>query len=105
MPHILQDSNDVKSYVCHFCHFVLCNWSDSNHPIYKSTLESGINVPLGLLTFRIKFYKISTLLLTTVHTVNSKVKILQNFSEYMNFTLGKTQIFFFWNSYEVADAG
>ena len=36
-----------------------------------------------------KFCKIFTLLLTTVHTVKSKVKISQNFvafSEYMNFT-------------------
>ena len=36
-----------------------------------------------------KFCKIFTLLLTAVHTVKSKVKILQNFvafSEYMNFT-------------------
>ena len=36
-----------------------------------------------------KFCKIFTLLLTTVHTVKSKVKILQNFvafSEYMNFS-------------------
>ena len=35
-----------------------------------------------------KFCKISTLLPTTVHTVKSKVEILQNivaFSEYMNF--------------------
>ena len=35
-----------------------------------------------------KFCEIFTLLLTTVHTVKSKVKILQNcvaFSEYMNF--------------------
>ena len=35
-----------------------------------------------------KFCEISTLLLTTVHTVKSKVEILQNFvafSEYMNF--------------------
>ena len=35
-----------------------------------------------------KFTKIFTLLLTTVHTVKSKVKILQNvvaFSEFMNF--------------------
>ena len=35
-----------------------------------------------------KFREISTLLLTTVHTVKSKVEILQNFvafSEYMNF--------------------
>jgi hypothetical protein len=37
-----------------------------------------------------KFCKIFTLLLTTVHTVKSKVKISQNFvafSEYKNFTL------------------
>ena len=37
-----------------------------------------------------KFCKIFTLLLTTVHTVNSKVKISQNFvafSEYMNFNI------------------
>ena len=36
-----------------------------------------------------KFCEIFTLLLTTVHTVKSKVKISQNFvafSEYMNFT-------------------
>ena len=36
-----------------------------------------------------KFCEIFTLLLTTVHTVKSKVKILQSFvafSEYMNFT-------------------
>ena len=35
-----------------------------------------------------KFCEIFTLLLTTIHTVKSKVKILQNlvaFSEYMNF--------------------
>ena len=35
-----------------------------------------------------KFFEISTLLLTTVHTVKSKVKISQNFeafSKYMNF--------------------
>ena len=35
-----------------------------------------------------KFYEIFTLLLTTIHIVKSKVKILQNFvtfSEYMNF--------------------
>ena len=35
-----------------------------------------------------KFYEISTLLLTTVHTVKCKVKISKNFlgfSEYMNF--------------------
>ena len=38
-----------------------------------------------------KFYEISTLLLTTVHTVKSKVEISQNFvafSEYMNFIKG-----------------
>ena len=37
-----------------------------------------------------KFYEISTLLLTTVHTVKCKVEISQNFvafSEYMNFTV------------------
>ena len=44
-----------------------------------------------------KFSEISTLLLTTVHTVKSKVEILQNFvafSEYMNFTYtyGWTQL-------------
>ena len=36
-----------------------------------------------------KFYEIFTLLLTTVHTVKSKMKISQNFvafSEYKNFT-------------------
>ena len=36
-----------------------------------------------------KFCEISTILLTTVHTVKSKVEILQNFvafSEYMNFS-------------------
>ena len=39
-----------------------------------------------------KFWEIFTLLLTTVYTVKSKVKILQNyvaFSEYMNFTKPK----------------
>ena len=37
-----------------------------------------------------EFCEISTLLLTTVHTVKSKMEISQNFvafSEYMNFTL------------------
>ena len=36
-----------------------------------------------------KFWEIFTLILTTVHTVKSKMKISQNFvafSEYMNFT-------------------
>ena len=39
-----------------------------------------------------KFREISTLLLTTVHTVKSKVEISQNFvafSKYMNFIIGK----------------
>ena len=39
-----------------------------------------------------KFCKISTLLLTTVHTVKSKVEISENFvafSEYMNFNTKK----------------
>ena len=38
------------------------------------------------------FWEISTLLLTTVHTVKTKVEILQNFvafSEYMNFNKGE----------------
>ena len=39
-----------------------------------------------------KFCEIFTLILTTVHTVKSKMKISQNFvafSEYMNFTINK----------------
>ena len=57
-----------------------------------------------------KFYKISTLLLTRVHTVKSKVKLSQNFaafSEYMIIDMDYIIDFFFidtdieegrWNS-------
>ena len=46
-----------------------------------------------------KFCEIFTLLLTTVHTVKSKVKLSQNFvafSEYMNFTNLFTQCTYFF---------
>ena len=46
-----------------------------------------------------KFCEISTLLLTTVHTVKSKVEILQNFvafSEYMNFNTFLAFVWYDW---------
>ena len=74
--------------------FVLTHFQAAKHRLSVSFIPLKKAINILILKFinsekATQFWEIFTLLLTTVHTVKSKVKILQNFvafSEYMNFT-------------------
>ena len=107
-PHLGQSVHSIRLFQIYYDHlFVIrMRFKTGEKKQFNSVMPEPGGGPLPLLLPPVltdqlkfiysekatKFWEIFTLLLTTVHTVKSKVKILQNcvaFSEYMNFNLHK----------------